>query len=795
MDPATLAETLWQPTLVYLVLGVGVLVTLATVFVQLRRLPRALRATRAPTDATAPWGLLVAGSAGMGAISGTTLAVTLGGPGALVWMWITAFFGMAIHWAEVTLASDGDDDGQDRRLYMARHLGGLGRALAAVFAVGLIAAAVAAGGLFQTQQGGALLHEAIGVPPIGAGVALAGAAVPFVLVPSIRRLMVVVLVPTAIALYVLAASTIVFADPFAAGLALGDAINAAFGLGAASSGAAGGVVAVALYHGVLRATFAGESGIGSAAAAGVRGSSRAAAMLVPVVTMGLLATSTALVVMMDPVTDEPLAESQLVPLERHESRGLRPSQQVGQTIVLPLDTQMEAGKTYGMRIRSNPRGHALATLRVKENMVFLPGWNVAAETDTVVFRSRDPELARHAGWDVRVPMSREVVKMGNGHVFVKLEPADSEVDLGKLIKRYELDAKPHAVLGDYPFVGRVGLATSPDPSLGEHLAMYDARSDDEASDPKLHELFRAGYRGPYADGEAERPPWAFIAHEGFEPEIGDIIKLRLRADPRGETFVRIARAGSAESPPWDFLMGVDTLIIRHDADPDRDIRVPVRTELDGFRIRFQPTTPEWNDFRRVAKMDGFSGPYVAVPDFEFDVEVRSDARLSSDLAGRRTLVPIHPHPEPTGPDGTLPYRPHPGELLSAGMQGPYIARDGAAIVAARFGEGESWRTWALVIAGIVLVVSTIAAWAEYGGRGAVHLLGPWAQAPTRLAVVLAASCGGLFTLHQVVGLADAAIAIAAIPNLVALALCLPRLRGIRDEKSLREQASSTAGET
>ena len=774
MDPAGLAETSWRP-LVYLVLGVGLLVTLATVFVQLRGLPSALRAARArPADRGATgWGLLVAGSAGMGAISGTTLAVTMGGSGALVWMWITAFLGMALHWAESTLSSEGGDD---RRFYMARHLGGLGSALAAVFAVGIVATAVLAGGVFQTQQGGALLHATLGVSPVAAAAGLAIAAIPFVLVPSIRRLITRVLVPAALTLYVTTACTIVLGDPVAAGLALGDAVNAAFGVDAAGGGVAGGAVALAIHHGVLRATFVSESGIGSAAIGSHHPASRSAAMLVPVVTVGLLATSTALVLAVGGNDDEPIAAPQLVPLERHESRGLRPSQQVGQTIVLPLDTTLEDGKAYAMRLRSNPRGHALATLQVEENKVLLAGWQVAEGTDTVVFRSRDEAFASQAGWDVRVPMKREVVDLGDGKSFLQLTPADPEADLRQLLARYELDRKPHVVLGDYTFAGRVGTATSPDPELGDHLAMFEPTKHDPGFNPRLHEFFRAGYRGPYADGEPDRPPWAFVAREGFTPEIGEVLTLRMRTDPRGERLARVNRAGGVEAPPWDILLDVDTLVIRHDDDPAKDIRVLVTPELDGFRVRFRPRDPAWKDFRRLDKMEGWSGPYVALPDVDFEVEVRSGARLPSDRAERRALVPRHDHVEPMGPVGELPYRPHPAELVAAGLTGPFLALDGAAVLAERFGERGSWRNWTLVLVGFVLVVSTIGAWAEHGGRSAAHLLGSWAETPARLAVVLAASGGGLFTLGQALGLADAAIAIAAIPNLLALVLCLPKLR-------------------
>jgi Na+/alanine symporter len=146
-----------------------------------------------------------------------------------------------------------------------------------------------------------------------------------------------------------------------------------------------------------------------------------------------------------------------------------------------------------------------------------------------------------------------------------------------------------------------------------------------------------------------------------------------------------------------------------------------------------------------------------------------------------------------GPVQTVPYAPHPGELIAAGMRGPFLARDGAEIVAARFTQADDawWRRWVIVLAGFVLAVSTIVAWAEHGSRGARQLLGARASVPTKVLVVGAATFGGFLTLEQVLGMADAAVAVAAIPNLLAIALCVPQLRqALRNDDTDQEPTQS-----
>ena len=103
---------LWGPHVLLLILAAGVWFTLRGGFMQLWKLPRmaagALRGHRADGGEISPFQALsasLAGSLGTGNIIGVAAALTAGGPGAVVWMWISAFFGMMTVYAEGVLAA------------------------------------------------------------------------------------------------------------------------------------------------------------------------------------------------------------------------------------------------------------------------------------------------------------------------------------------------------------------------------------------------------------------------------------------------------------------------------------------------------------------------------------------------------------------------------------------------------------------------------------------------------------------------------------------------------------------
>ena len=141
-----LAAVIWGVPTMMLLLLVGILLSVRTRFVQLRMLWPSIchvcrsAAGKGKTSFRAVCTAL-AGTVGTGNVAGVAGAIALGGPGALFWMWISAFFGMATKYAEVVLAvryREKGDDGSFRGgpMYYIRHgMGERWKPLAAVFAL------------------------------------------------------------------------------------------------------------------------------------------------------------------------------------------------------------------------------------------------------------------------------------------------------------------------------------------------------------------------------------------------------------------------------------------------------------------------------------------------------------------------------------------------------------------------------------------------------------------------------------------------------------------------------------
>jgi Na+/alanine symporter len=783
-----IAMQAWNPWIAWLVLGVGGVLLLATVVAPVRALPRAVAALRGRTVTEGndgPLWLPLAAAAGMGGITGGVLAVAAGGAGALPWLWITTVLGMAIAFAEGSLGARARSDREPAVVHLLA-APALGKLLAPMYALAVIVLALVVGAAFQANQAAAVLHATHALPPTGVAIGLAVLAAPFVLVPRLRRPLLLA-VPVAIVLYAGITLAVATRDAFTLSLLVGDAINQAFGVMPVAGGVAGGGVALAVAHGVLRGTLASQAGLGGTALLDLRARSRGAAgavaMLVPLLAAGVLGSTSALLVLGGVPADEPVANPVARPLELSISRGLSPSQQVGQTIVLPLDTTLEPGEHYAMRMRANPRGHAMGARLVKDqNHVAMPHWVIAHATDTLVLRALGEERGKHAAWDVRIPCEREVKTTPDGSFeYLLLRPKDPSIQIGVLATKLELLSQPYVVLSDFDFPGRVGHATSP--KFGEHIAMYEAPAADRPDNPSFHMFFRAengAYRGPVAADDSPRPPSAFVASEGYEPEIGTVVDLRVVGDPRGDAVLHVTRSGGLEAPAWDTLLQATTIVVRHQTDPTKDLRLAVTPHYELFRVRLDVVDERYRDARSFAKLEGYEKtPYLVVPEYHFQAEVHGDARLPPELKGRRTLVPLHPLPEPQGHfgDGET-YHPHPAELLAFGLHGPLpLAREGAEIVAARVTEGlGNGGRWALALVVVVLVLATVAAWAELGGRAATAVAGSLGGPVLKLAMLAAAAFGTTWTLPQLLPVVDLSLAAVLVPSLVGLVLLVPKIR-------------------
>jgi AGCS family alanine or glycine:cation symporter len=273
---ADVSSILWGPWLLVLLVGTGVWLTVLLKGIQFRLLPYALRLTfsreRAGKGDVSHFGALMislAATIGVGNIAGVATAVAMGGPGAVVWMWITALFGMATKYAEGFLAvryrqinHKGEISGGPM-YYLETGLGW--KWLGVWFAVCGALAAFGIGNMVQANTTSAALVEVFPVNKMWIGLVLAGMT-GLVILGGVRRIADVVsfFVPIMVLLYFGGSILIILThlEQLPAGLAV--LFEQSMSGTAASGGFAGATVAQAIQWGVARGLFSNESGLGSA---------------------------------------------------------------------------------------------------------------------------------------------------------------------------------------------------------------------------------------------------------------------------------------------------------------------------------------------------------------------------------------------------------------------------------------------------------------------------------------------------------------------------------------------------
>jgi AGCS family alanine or glycine:cation symporter len=275
----TVDSFIWGAPLLGLLVGTGIYLTLRLGFLQILRLPLALRYVFSGNDGkdfqgdVSPFAALctaLSATIGTGNIVGVATAIKAGGPGALFWMWMAAFFGMATKYAEALLAVKYrvvDENGQmsgGPMYYLERGLGS--RLLARMFAFfGIGVAFFGIGTFAQVNAIKDATFMTFGIPAWVVAVVLT-VLVTMVTLGGIRSISSVAkkIVPFMAVLYVLACLVILMKGagqiPAIIGLIIESAINpqAAFG------GAAGVTVMMVMRSGIARGVFSNESGLGSA---------------------------------------------------------------------------------------------------------------------------------------------------------------------------------------------------------------------------------------------------------------------------------------------------------------------------------------------------------------------------------------------------------------------------------------------------------------------------------------------------------------------------------------------------
>ena len=280
-----LGSSPWFP---FVLLGVGLLFTLYLGLPQVRFFRHAWRVllgreTRsdAPGDTSHLQALSTAlsGTVGTGNIGGVALALHLGGPAALFWMWMTAFVGMATKFVEVTISHKyriTDDRGQiagGPMYYMERGLGArfgerwkwAAKGMAVLFAVATVFSTLGSGNMPQSNNMASGLETSFGIPPWLSGGALA-ILLGLVIIGGIRRIATVAtaIVPTMGVIYALGATAVIVTNADAILPSFAAVFSNAFSGSAAAGGFLGASFAYAFTKGVNRGLFSNEAGQGSA---------------------------------------------------------------------------------------------------------------------------------------------------------------------------------------------------------------------------------------------------------------------------------------------------------------------------------------------------------------------------------------------------------------------------------------------------------------------------------------------------------------------------------------------------
>lgn len=268
--------------LVFLLIAVGLLYSIKTRFVQIRYFGQGMRQVfgtlslngqkhKTGMSSFQALATAIAAQVGTGNIVGAGGAILTGGPGAIFWMWIIAFFGMATIYAEATLAqvtrvrhADGSIQGGPVYYITTAFRGAFGKFLAGFFAVAIILALGFFGCMVQSNSIGSTFETAFGVPSWVVGIVLVVICA-VIFLGGVQRLAAVTekLVPVMAALFILGGLVVLvlriryIPETFAMIFRYAFAPNAIIG------GGLGAALKIAISQGAKRGLFSNEAGMGS----------------------------------------------------------------------------------------------------------------------------------------------------------------------------------------------------------------------------------------------------------------------------------------------------------------------------------------------------------------------------------------------------------------------------------------------------------------------------------------------------------------------------------------------------
>ena len=276
-------DVLTGSVLIIALVGIGLLFTFKLGFIQIRGFKDGWNRTfgglfskkgNAGKDGMSSFQALataIAAQVGTGNIAGAATAIAVGGPGAIFWMWISAFLGMSTIFAEAVMAQkfkqvsdDGTVTGGPVYYIRGAFKGTFGKVLAAIFAVLIIFALGFMGNAVQSNSIAASWNTAFGIPKIAMGIFVAVVSL-FVFTGGMKRIAKVteLIVPIMAAFYIVGSLIVIFANVTAIPAAFHDIIVGAFKPAAVAGGAMGATLKLAVQKGVARGLFSNEAGMGS----------------------------------------------------------------------------------------------------------------------------------------------------------------------------------------------------------------------------------------------------------------------------------------------------------------------------------------------------------------------------------------------------------------------------------------------------------------------------------------------------------------------------------------------------
>ncbi|WP_291576731.1 alanine/glycine:cation symporter family protein [Clostridium sp. UBA4548] len=276
-------SVLWSSVLLFLLCGTGIYFTFKTRFIQIRKFGESfksvfggitLKGKKADEDGMSSFQSLttaIAAQVGTGNLAGAATAIALGGPGAIFWMWVSAFFGMATVYSEAVLSQkfktkvDGEVTGGPA-YYISNGLKNksLGKFLAGFFSISCVLALGFMGNMVQANSIADAFNTAFGMNPIVVGIIVAILA-GFIFIGGMGRIASVTekLVPIMAGFYIVFSLGILVMNIGEFIPALTSIVVGAFNPSAVVGGVVGVTIKQAVRYGVARGLFSNEAGMGS----------------------------------------------------------------------------------------------------------------------------------------------------------------------------------------------------------------------------------------------------------------------------------------------------------------------------------------------------------------------------------------------------------------------------------------------------------------------------------------------------------------------------------------------------